>query len=48
MINCGLAIITAFFVYTFINWTVYKTVSHECDRLGGFYVGKSVFKCERK
>lgn len=30
-----------------VGWTdAHTTVAKECDRLGGFYVGKKVYRCE--
>ena len=31
-----------------IGWIwAHNTVANECDRLGSFYVGERVYKCER-
>ena len=31
-----------------LGWAwAHTTIASECDRLGGFYVGERVYKCER-
>ena len=32
---------------TLLGWiNAHEAVAKKCDRLGGFYVGKTTFKCE--
>lgn len=43
----GLVLATVFSGYM-VGWIhAHETVSTECQRLGGFYVGKSTFTCSK-
>ena len=43
----GVILLCALIGY-WIGWVhAHHTVADECERLGGFYVGKKIFKCEK-
>lgn len=43
----GVILLCALIGY-WIGWVhAHNTVADECERLGGFYVGKKIFKCEK-
>ena len=41
-----ITVLTALAFYQFGFWGAHLTVASECEKLGSFYVGKKVFKCE--
>lgn len=43
---CIIFLFLGFILGRFIGWeSAHQTVAKECQRLGSFYVGKTVFKC---
>jgi len=43
-----IAIVVGFFFYEFGWYNAHITVAKECDKLGAFYVGNTVYECKRK
>ena len=45
----GVFLFVMFWVAIFIGWVAaHNTVSKECQRLGSFYVGDTVYECKAK
>jgi hypothetical protein len=44
-----LMLVAGLIIGSFSGWVIaHNTVSHECDRLGAFYVGDKTFWCVQK
>ena len=44
--NYFLLFLIGVFIGIYFGWVVaHYTIAEECRRLGGFFVGKSIFKC---
>jgi hypothetical protein len=46
MVNSVIWLLIGLLIGKFIGWnSAHHTIAQECRKLGGFFVGKSVFKC---
>lgn len=48
MSNLAVILIVGFICYKLGWYNAHITVARECDKLGAFYVGKTVYECKRK
>lgn len=48
MSDIAIIFIVGFICYHLGWYNAHITVAAECDRLGGFFVGKTVYECKRK
>jgi hypothetical protein len=46
--NILIGLVVGFICYSWGYYEAHITIAKECDKLGAFYVGNTVYECKRK